>query len=129
MENFWDILAPILVIGGIFISVFVENSKNAKKNIPDATQHPAKPPKHPSALKQALDISPKQDMPGDNIESATVQPTEKPKKKKKKAANTPQDSSVTPENDAYNQKNDETDNAMSDIRRAIIAHEILKRKF
>lgn len=129
MENFWDILAPILVIGGIFISVFVENSKNAKKSVPDAQQFIITPPKKAPEPEQTPDTPSKQDMPGDNAESMTVIPTKKPKQKKRKAADTQRSTPTPQDNDAYNQKSDEANNAMEDIRRAIIAHEILKRKF
>lgn len=124
MEDLWDILVPVMVIGGIFASVLTEKRKNIKKNMPTAqhlenieAEQPVSPPQSYTHINndtpKSKKTSPqarhrrKQDMPGDNTGHITTQ-----------------------EDKAYSQDvAGEADNAMDDIRRAMIAHEILKRKF
>lgn len=145
MEDLWNILVPLMVIGAIFVSVFaenrknIENRKNAKKSTTDITQltellfgqlsKPAHKPKSESEVKQVPIMPSKQDMPGDNTQSVTTSSKNTLKRKEAKSTATTKVAVPQPESDIYNKKTDDMSDAMNDIRRAMIAHEILKRKF
>ena len=110
MDELLNILIPILIIGGIFAGVIADSRKNAKKNV--------SLPKQP-----ANNTTESEDLPflayelnDNNISTPTSKKIIPPIKDIDK-------------NIDNNQNNTTELNVLDDIRRAIIAHEILKRKF
>ena len=133
MDNFWDILVPIVVIGSIFLGVFAENRKNVKKPTPSLP--PQTPGEHIEPVQELfpdLIPTPIEEPAPKIIETPKQMPKRKTEKRQPKQ-DMPGDNTkrVTPQEDkVYSQEQSgEAGNAMDDIRRAVIAHEILKRKF
>ena len=132
MDNFWDILVPVVVIGSIFLGVFAENRKNVKK--PTPAPPPQAPGEHIEPIQELFpDLIPTPTEPEPKIIEIQEQKPKRKAEKRQPKQDMPGDNTkrVTPQEDkAYSQeKSGEAGNAMDDIRRAVIAHEILKRKF
>lgn len=121
MDNIWDILIPVFVIGGVMLSAFSERQKKkaASKPIPPQmfSQTDTKMPKDTTSVSHSKPAQTKTP-PEPFLSPITHSPSPKVATSIKK-------------NNAYSKQGDEGEaaEAMDDIRRAIIAHEILKRKF
>lgn len=142
MNDIWDILVPIMVIGGIFVGVFAENRKKAKTDVP--IPQPQRN-REPEKILNTEDS----DLPCDLGIPQVFMSKESPgifKSEKSKEYFLPSPSPVDKqgkggkvlfgqplqqaEDDAYSEDTDKAgDDALSDMRRAVIAHELLKRKF
>ena len=131
MENIWDILIPVFIIGGVLMSAFSESKKKTNQQKPSAPQVPPiifsfpeaddieKPPVTPQPEPITEETNPVEKAPKPFLTPVVHKPIKKTSV-----------SSIKKDN-AYSM--DESDGeatiAMEDMRRAIIAHEILKRKF
>lgn len=142
MNDIWDILVPIMVIGCVFVSVFKENRKNAKPDV-------SIPQPQRSRESEKTQNTEDSDLPCDLGIPQVFMSKEIPeifKSEKTKEYFPPSPSPVDKQNkggkvmfgqplqqaedDAYSVDTDKAgDDALSDMRRAVIAHELLKRKF
>lgn len=121
MDNIWDILIPALVIGGIMFSAFSEKQKK------QAASAPIPPQKfNPTDIKMAKDT-----IPITHPEPPQTKKSPEPFLSPVTHSPSPKVAKATKKDNAYAKKGDEGEaaGAMEDVRRAIIAHEILKRKF
>ncbi len=111
MEDFWDILIPVLIIGGVIAGGIADSMKKQKK--------PAIPPVA-TPVAEARETQ----------ESATVKHRERKKQTPKPQYEGMSTIKTVPADDeAYSMKQSDAGVAMEDLRKAIVAHEILKRKF
>lgn len=126
MDDFWDIFVPILIIGSIFVGVFTENKKNAKRAVPPQNQHNEVDifAQNANVFDEETDVIAKEE--GVSVFNHKKEQTPPRKTKKKVAEVKPKQSE-----DAYAMLDTDSDAsvAIEDARRAMIAHEILKRKF
>ncbi|MBQ7942084.1 MAG: hypothetical protein IJ328_06740 [Muribaculaceae bacterium] len=142
MNDIWDILVPIMVIGGIFVSVFAENRKKSKTDVPI-------PQPQRNRESEKIQNTEDSDLPCDLGIPQVFMSNESPdifKSEKSKDYFPPAPSPVDKqgkggkvlfgqplqqaEDDAYSEDTDKAgEDALSDMRRAVIAHELLKRKF
>lgn len=121
MGGFDEIIVPFVIAGIVFVSIFFEIRNQAKLRNGNPKQ-PAKPVKTPPVE------SP--------VEFIEIQPTATTRKKKANiAVDMPGDSGkaqvTKPKDVAYDlpDGDNEAADAVENLRKAVIAHEILKRKF
>ena len=139
MGELWDILVPILIIGCVILSAFADNAKKRRK--------PTKPIAPPlpdtendeeiGTFEEQIRQLQKQFFP--EMQQEPQKPVqvkaEAPKKPKKQPKPLPVEGEraiKTEQNagdDAYTVMQSDAGVAVEDLRRAIVAHEILKRKF
>ncbi len=111
MEDFWDILIPVLIIGGVIAGGIADSMKKQKK--------PLAPPIAAPAAEAR-----------ETQESATEKQQERKKHAPKPQGEGTRAIKTVPDDDeAYSMKQSDAGVAMEDLRKAIVAHEILKRKF
>lgn len=122
MDNIWDILIPVFIIGGVMLSAFSERQK--KQVVSTPTPPPQKV--NPTDIKQSKDVT-----SAPLSEPAQTKKSPKPFLSPITHSPSPKVTKATKKDNAYAKKGDEGEaaGAMEDVRRAIIAHEILKRKF
>ena len=129
MGDIWNILVPVVVIGGIFLSVIAENKKKvAQSGMP--SQKPTQRPFDFDDILKSLENMAKPEQKDAPV-PAKKKPVAPAFVEGERAIKQQPTKVVTPPDTAdYNKSSaSEQETTIGDLRSAIIAHEILKRKF
>lgn len=117
MGGFEEIIVPMVIAGIVFFSIFAEIRNQAKLRTNNA------PKQKPAPLQKPIIIEAEEKLPQEEKKRKVVPNLQLQGDVTKPSLPTEKD--VAYETD----KDSEAGDAMEDIRRAVIAHEILKRKF